>query len=601
MALLFSITIGIVVALGSPSVQAHQNNSKESVRVIILKNFPPQFVTTEDGPSGLAVEMIREVAQRASLKIEFVTLNSWKEVYEPLKNGSVDLISNMGISKARKKILEFTDPYEVFDIKIFVRTETHDIKTIDDLKGRLLGVQTTNVLTTGLVKSGDYQIKQYVSFKLALLGLLSGEVDAVPAPTKPFLLIARGARLDDRIKFVGTSLLEIKRAIALPKGRTELRDRLNKSLREFKQTDGYQKLLTKWYGSATPYWTTTRLAMFMGIAFATSILIMVIWRYYSIIGLNHRIHESENQKKLIIQTVPDLIWSKNTEGVYLACNAKFERLYGAAEAQIIGKTDYDFFDRDIADAIVKQDKLAIKDKSLTYETEVTFADDGHKEVMLMTKTLMKSVDGIVLGTLGVGRDITKRKQAEDTLRESEAKFSSIYDQSPLGIELYDSEGNLVNANSKCLEMFGIDDITAVQGFKLFEDPNISDEVKERLLAGEPVSYASEFDFDKIKELGLYKTSKSGKIFVQVFLSPWKTRSDDQDRFLVHVMDITVSKQVEKELEKYREHLEKLVKERTAELEEKNTELERMNDVFIGREFRIKELKDRIKKLDQDKN
>ena len=269
---------------------------------------------------------------------------------------------------------------------------------------------------------------------------------------------------------------------------------------------------------------------------------------------------------------------------------------GAAEAQIIGKTDYDFFDRDIADAILKQDQLAIKNKSLTYETEVTFADDGHREVMLMTTTLIKSVDGIVIGTLGVGRDITERKQAEDILQESEAKFSSIYDQSPLGIELYDSEGNLVNVNPKCLEMFGIDDIAAVQGFKLFEDPNISDGVKKRLLAGESVSYASEFDFDKVRELELYKTSKTGKTFVQVFLSPWKTGSDDQEGFLVHVMDITESRQAEEELEKYRDHLKELVKDRTSELKEKNTELECMHEVFVGCEFRIKQLRDRINEL-----
>jgi len=169
--LLLSITIGVTVFLGSTAVQAEHSSSSESIRVIILKNFPPQFVTTPEGPSGLAVEMMREVAKRASLDIEFVTLDSWKEVYEPLKNGTVDAISNMGISVARNKIVEFTDPYEVFDIKILVRSENNNIETIDDLKGGLLGEQATNVLTKGLVKSGVYQIRQYSSFKLALLGL----------------------------------------------------------------------------------------------------------------------------------------------------------------------------------------------------------------------------------------------------------------------------------------------------------------------------------------------------------------------------------------------------------------------------------------------
>lgn len=66
-------------------------------------------------------------------------------------------------------------------------------------------------------------------------------------------------------------------------------------------------------------------------------------------------------------------------------------------------------------------------------------------------------------------------------------------------------------------------------------------------------------------------------------------------------EITERKQAEKELEKHREHLEELVKERTSELKEKNTELERMNEVFTGREFRVKELRDRVKELEESKD
>jgi len=62
-------------------------------------------------------------------------------------------------------------------------------------------------------------------------------------------------------------------------------------------------------------------------------------------------------------------------------------------------------------------------------------------------------------------------------------------------------------------------------------------------------------------------------------------------------EITKHKKTEKELEKYRNHLEKLVKERTTELEEKNAELQRLNKLFVGREFRIKELRDKVKELE----
>jgi chromosome segregation ATPase len=65
-------------------------------------------------------------------------------------------------------------------------------------------------------------------------------------------------------------------------------------------------------------------------------------------------------------------------------------------------------------------------------------------------------------------------------------------------------------------------------------------------------------------------------------------------------DITKSKEAEEELRKYRNDLECLIKERTAELEKKNAELERMNRLFVGREFRIKELKNRIRELEKNR-
>ena len=62
-------------------------------------------------------------------------------------------------------------------------------------------------------------------------------------------------------------------------------------------------------------------------------------------------------------------------------------------------------------------------------------------------------------------------------------------------------------------------------------------------------------------------------------------------------EIEERKRAEDELNKYKEQLEELVKQRTGELEERNAELERMNDAFVGREFRIKELRDRVKELE----
>ena len=61
----------------------------------------------------------------------------------------------------------------------------------------------------------------------------------------------------------------------------------------------------------------------------------------------------------LVQTIPDLIWLKNVEGVYLSCNTMFERFFGAGEADIMGKTDYDFVDRELADFFREHDRNAM--------------------------------------------------------------------------------------------------------------------------------------------------------------------------------------------------------------------------------------------------
>ena len=146
---------------------------------------------------------------------------------------------------------------------------------------------------------------------------------------------------------------------------------------------------------------------------------------------------SERQKRLIIETVPDLVWLKDVEGTFLACNKMFERFYGASETEIVGKTDYDFVDKELADFFRMHDKAAMDaDRPLRNEERITFADDGHSVLLETTKTPLKDEDGKVLGVLGIGRDITERVAAETALRESQERFQSALEHIPDVVTIY---------------------------------------------------------------------------------------------------------------------------------------------------------------------
>ena len=115
----------------------------------------------------------------------------------------------------------------------------------------------------------------------------------------------------------------------------------------------------------------------------------------------------------LVSSVPDLVWLKDENGVYLSCNNRFEQLFGATEAEIVGKTDYDFVDKELADFFRENDRIAMLAGGPSRNEEfVPFASDGHSELLETIKTPMYAPNGKLIGILGTARDITERKQAE---------------------------------------------------------------------------------------------------------------------------------------------------------------------------------------------
>ena len=137
------------------------------------------------------------------------------------------------------------------------------------------------------------------------------------------------------------------------------------------------------------------------------------------------LRRSETLLRTLVDTLPDLVWLKDPEGVYLSCNRRFESFFGAPEQDIVGKSDSDFMDEDLADFFRQRDKAAMAAGGPTVnEEEIVFADDGHREVLETIKTPIHASDGRLIGVLGVGRDITARKRAEEELKASEARLAA---------------------------------------------------------------------------------------------------------------------------------------------------------------------------------
>ncbi|MDZ4133556.1 MAG: diguanylate cyclase [Dethiobacteria bacterium] len=118
---------------------------------------------------------------------------------------------------------------------------------------------------------------------------------------------------------------------------------------------------------------------------------------------------------VLLDSIPDIIFLKDINGVYKSCNSEFARHVGRSKDQIVGKTDYDLYPREEADAFRENDRRMIEIQSSRHNEEWITYPDGHRVLIDTVKTPYRDIDGNLVGILGISRDITERKQAENKI------------------------------------------------------------------------------------------------------------------------------------------------------------------------------------------
>ena len=165
--------------------------------------------------------------------------------------------------------------------------------------------------------------------------------------------------------------------------------------------------------------------------------------------------ERETYLSTLIKTVPDLVWLKDPAGVYLGCNPGFERLYGASETKIKGKTDFDFVDRELAEFFRDHDRAAAAAGKPTMNEEwLTFARDGYHGYFETIKTPMYDSNGNLLGVLGVAREVTERVRLTQALADSVERNRILNDNSQDGIVVINQQHQIVESNARFAQMLG---------------------------------------------------------------------------------------------------------------------------------------------------
>ncbi|HJV36076.1 PAS domain-containing protein [Geomonas sp.] len=171
-----------------------------------------------------------------------------------------------------------------------------------------------------------------------------------------------------------------------------------------------------------------------------------------------RLRQSRNTLAQIINAIPQSVFWKDRDSVYLGCNVIFAGRAGYDDTElVVGKTDYDLpWLREESDAYREDDKEVMEGNAAkTHIVEQQLQADGTRVWVDTTKVPLCDDQGEVYGVLGVYEDITLRKAVEESRDKALTLFESLLTSSPTGIQVFDGEsGDCVTVNDALLQMIG---------------------------------------------------------------------------------------------------------------------------------------------------
>jgi PAS domain S-box-containing protein len=246
----------------------------------------------------------------------------------------------------------------------------------------------------------------------------------------------------------------------------------------------------------------------------------------------------------LIDNVPDRIYAKDSEGRFIICNkAAALRMGMTSPTELIGKSDFDFVPPEMAQRFHADEQAIIQSGIPMLNREEPLATEGGTITRwnLATKVPLLDKQGNRIGIVGVGREITDRKQAEQKLRESEKKYRELYDFLPIPVYEMDLEANVTSVNRAIYETFGGSEEDFKKGFKAWQflSPEAIDKSSksiERLLKGEHIG-GTEYTLKRF----------DGSVFPAIVVSSVIYENNNPVGLRGAIIDITGRKEAEQNL------------------------------------------------------
>jgi PAS domain S-box-containing protein len=171
-----------------------------------------------------------------------------------------------------------------------------------------------------------------------------------------------------------------------------------------------------------------------------------------------KLHESQQMLQLVMNSIPQAVFWKDRNSVYVGCNPIFARHAGLSSPQeVLGKTDYDLpWRKEESDSSRQCDQRVMETNTGEYHiTEPQLQADGKQAWLDTNKVPLHDSEGNVVGILGTYEDVTERREAERARQIAEERYRTIFENSAVAITMADENERLISWNKFTEKLLGM--------------------------------------------------------------------------------------------------------------------------------------------------
>ncbi|PTN36340.1 PAS domain S-box protein [Desulfonatronum sp. SC1] len=252
------------------------------------------------------------------------------------------------------------------------------------------------------------------------------------------------------------------------------------------------------------------------------------------------LRKTEENYRIVVENANEgIIVTQDSEIKF--SNSKFEDISGYTRKELASLPIVDFVHPDDAAMVMKYHTLAMREHVQPQAYNARVIDKAGQIRWLRNKGILIEWNDrpAILSFLD---DITAQMHSEKVLKEIDEQLKNIFLESPIGIAVYDAHGLMYGVNKSYLTIYGMSDPTRILGTSLFDDPLLSSETKERLLAGNAIREEVVVDFPKSADGFMFDPTRAKELYLDVLITPLgMSMGDAVVGYMVQIQDITEEK------------------------------------------------------------